>query len=191
MASGRDPREVLNPIQERNGRFSYNPNFGTVRVGGVDVDMFGSYSDLARLAVMAADAGYGGAHGARPDRARQAAHLRRPHEGRTVALDQCRRGNRREHRWRSGQLVDVLAHEADADQRGNRNPQRAGGQELRPVSGGGCGAVLRERAPTSSRPPSACRPATSVGSRPRSSSRRSPRRRGWSRSSRHRSSTRR
>ena len=59
LAQGRDLRDVMNPIQERNGRFSYNPNFGTVRIGGVDHDMFGGFSDLARLAVMSADAGYG------------------------------------------------------------------------------------------------------------------------------------
>ena len=58
-AQGRDLREVLSPIRERDGRFHLNPNFGTVRVGGMDVSVFSSYIDLARLSVVMADATQG------------------------------------------------------------------------------------------------------------------------------------
>ena len=60
-AQGRDLRDVLNPItvDERTGRFRLNPNFGTVRFAGQDWNVFGTYIDLVRMSMVAADGAYG------------------------------------------------------------------------------------------------------------------------------------
>lgn len=59
-ATGRDLDEVLNPITvDDDGRWRLNPNFGTIRAGSQDVNLFGTYIDLARLAVMYSDAAVG------------------------------------------------------------------------------------------------------------------------------------
>lgn len=59
LAQGRNPAEVLNPIDKvalKRGNLRINSNFGTIRVGGQDISMFGPYDSLARLSVVAGDA---------------------------------------------------------------------------------------------------------------------------------------
>lgn len=56
MAQGRDPSEVLSPFDLKalkNGELRWNSNFGTIRVGGQDVQVYGPYTSLARLAAVA------------------------------------------------------------------------------------------------------------------------------------------
>lgn len=56
LSQGHDPRETLMPLQfDENGRFRLNPNFGTIRAYGIDYNVFGTYSDLASMAVVIAD----------------------------------------------------------------------------------------------------------------------------------------
>ena len=64
VASGRDPKEVLQPLNTaalKHGEIRLNPNFLTVRVPGVeqDVSLMGRFDSMARLFVLAADVGRG------------------------------------------------------------------------------------------------------------------------------------
>ena len=55
---GRDPSEVTQPFDTRalkRGELRLNSNFGTVRVAGQDVSLYGRWDSLARLAVTASD----------------------------------------------------------------------------------------------------------------------------------------
>lgn len=58
VAQGRDPGEVLNPLDMSalaNGDIRFNPNFGTVRVGQSDISVYGPFGSLARLAAAGAE----------------------------------------------------------------------------------------------------------------------------------------
>lgn len=59
IAANRDPREVLSPLDPKalkRGEIRLNSNFGTIRVAGQDVSMYGRWDSLARLSVMSMDA---------------------------------------------------------------------------------------------------------------------------------------
>ena len=59
LMQGRELSEVMNPIDARglkDGHIRLNPNFATVRVGGNDLSVFGSYDSLARMSLVAGDA---------------------------------------------------------------------------------------------------------------------------------------
>lgn len=56
----RDFRDVLSPIDiraARRGELRMNSNFGTIRIAGQDVSVYGRFDSLARLAVVGMDAG--------------------------------------------------------------------------------------------------------------------------------------
>ena len=55
MAQGRPIEEVANPFDKKameRGEFKLNPNFGTVRVYGQDISLFGRWDSLARMAAI-------------------------------------------------------------------------------------------------------------------------------------------
>jgi len=55
MAQGRPIEEVANPFDKKameRGEFKLNPNFGTVRVHGQDISLFGRWDSLARMAAI-------------------------------------------------------------------------------------------------------------------------------------------
>lgn len=55
---GRDPKEVLSPFDTnamKKGELRLNPNFGTVRVAGQDVSLYGRWDSLARIGVISMD----------------------------------------------------------------------------------------------------------------------------------------
>ena len=59
VMQGRDPSEVTNPFDVRamqRGEFRLNPNFGTIRIGGQDISLYGRWDSLARMAVSSVDA---------------------------------------------------------------------------------------------------------------------------------------
>lgn len=59
-SQGRDPSEVLNPFDLdalSRGELRLNPNFGTVRVNGADISLYGPFMPLARLAAAGVEAG--------------------------------------------------------------------------------------------------------------------------------------
>lgn len=59
VQQGRDPREVTLPFDLRQleqGRIALNPNFGTIRIGGQDVSLYGRWDSLARMSVVSMDA---------------------------------------------------------------------------------------------------------------------------------------
>lgn len=61
IAQGRDPAEVLTPFDRRDlerGRLKLNPNFGTMRIKGRDVSIFGPWDSNARLATMSTNTGF-------------------------------------------------------------------------------------------------------------------------------------
>jgi hypothetical protein len=58
LAQGRDLKEVLTPLDSKalkNGQVRLNPNFGTIRLAGQDIGVFGAYDSLARLAALGVD----------------------------------------------------------------------------------------------------------------------------------------
>ncbi|KKM65692.1 hypothetical protein LCGC14_1488720, partial [marine sediment metagenome] len=64
VATGRDPKEVLQPLNTSalaRGEIRLNPNFLTIRVPGIDQDvsLMGRFDSLARLVVLAGDVGRG------------------------------------------------------------------------------------------------------------------------------------
>jgi hypothetical protein len=55
MAQGRPIEEVANPFDKKameRGEFKLNPNFGTIRVHGQDISLFGRWDSLARMAAI-------------------------------------------------------------------------------------------------------------------------------------------
>lgn len=55
MAQGRPIEEVANPFDKKameRGEFKLNPNFGTIRVHGQDISLFGRWDSLARMAAL-------------------------------------------------------------------------------------------------------------------------------------------
>ena len=61
LAQNRDLGEVLNPFDKKawaRGEIKLNPNWMTIRVGGQDVNVFGTYDSAMRLLVVGADAGF-------------------------------------------------------------------------------------------------------------------------------------
>ena len=61
LAQNRDLGEVLNPFDKKawaRGEIKLNPNWMTIRVGGQDVNVFGTYDSAMRLLVVGADSAF-------------------------------------------------------------------------------------------------------------------------------------
>lgn len=63
IAQGRPLKDVLQPVEvSQNGKsVRVNPNFGTIRAGDTDIDVFSQYSGLVRMALTAGSGIYEGA----------------------------------------------------------------------------------------------------------------------------------